>query len=291
MRKILVLRGGALGDFIVTLPALARLRERWPNADIHLVGNATAASLARARGLLDVVHSQHESRWSALYNPDPLPPALVDWLEEFDLVINYWPDPHGELQKKFPRRSDQQFLSAAAMPARAPAAAHYCEALAPLDLRPSEHFFPLAPLPGVDTPSAGAIVIHPGSGSSRKNWPRPNWLSLIAEIPGPVSLVLGEAETEYWSAVEPPAVTRLERLSLEELVGHFARCRCFLGHDSGISHLAAACGTRCVLLFGPTDPATWAPPSPHVRVIRRGSDLAAISIAEVRASLAEVLAG
>jgi heptosyltransferase-3 len=42
----------------------------------------------------------------------------------------------------------------------------------------------------------------------------------------------------------------------------------FLGHDSGISHLAAACGVPSLLLFGPTDPAVWAPPQPWVRILR-----------------------
>jgi ADP-heptose:LPS heptosyltransferase len=52
----------------------------------------------------------------------------------------------------------------------------------------------------------------------------------------------------------------------------------FLGHDSGVSHLAAAVGTPCVLLFGPTDPAMWAPPGEYVRVIHRGPEMSAISV-------------
>jgi hypothetical protein len=46
----------------------------------------------------------------------------------------------------------------------------------------------------------------------------------------------------------------------------------FLGHDSGISHLAAACGLPCYLLFGPTDPALWAPQNPGVTVISAPTD-------------------
>ena len=84
MQKILVLRGGALGDFIVTLPALARLRQRWPAARIELAGNATAAELARSRGMLDTVHSQHEARWGALFNDAPLPAPFSSWLASFD---------------------------------------------------------------------------------------------------------------------------------------------------------------------------------------------------------------
>jgi heptosyltransferase III len=45
----------------------------------------------------------------------------------------------------------------------------------------------------------------------------------------------------------------------------------FIGHDSGISHLAAAVETPCLLLFGPTDPAIWAPANLQVRVLRVSS--------------------
>src|SRR5688500_5575563 len=102
MRKILVLRGGALGDFIVTLPALAMLREHWPDASIELVGNATAAQLAVNRGLINAVHSQHERRWSTLYERSPLQTEFAAWLDTFDLVLSFWPDPDGELAAHFP---------------------------------------------------------------------------------------------------------------------------------------------------------------------------------------------
>ena len=42
----------------------------------------------------------------------------------------------------------------------------------------------------------------------------------------------------------------------------------FIGHDSGISHLAAAAGARCLLLFGRTDPPIWAPANEKVTVLR-----------------------
>ena len=45
----------------------------------------------------------------------------------------------------------------------------------------------------------------------------------------------------------------------------------FIGHDSGISHLAAAAGANCVLLFGPTDPDVWAPRNKNVQVLRAQS--------------------
>jgi heptosyltransferase-3 len=312
METILVLRGGALGDFIVTLPALSLLRERWPKARIEFVGNAAAARLALARGMVDAVHSQHEARWAGLFAEGTLPGELEKWITGFDLVLSYWPDPDGILASRFPRSERQTFLCASAMPTRAPAAAHYCEPLRVFGLAAREYFVPLSPLARArsrDDRREGRIAIHPGSGSPRKNWPADKWRQLIERLPAPVSLILGEAELdrievgpalvaaprsgdEHHSHERiPPNVLRLINRPLEELVDHFASCRLFLGHDSGISHLAAACGVRCVLLFGPTAPEIWAPPVPNVRVVRQSFDLASLPVDAVWRAVEEALAG
>src|SRR5688572_1219089 len=220
MEKLLVLRGGALGDFIVTLPALALLRARWPTARIELAGNVTAAQLALNRGLIDAAHSQHEARWAALYNDAPLPREFSTWLDEFDLVISFWPDPDGELRGRFPRHQRQTFVRGAPLPERNPAAAHYCEPLRSLGIDPRTYFHRLAPLSAPRAESAGIadgategaapasgaskyanrILVHPGSGSPKKNWPIANWRALISQLGVATSLILGEAEQENWPA-------------------------------------------------------------------------------------------
>jgi heptosyltransferase-2 len=64
----------------------------------------------------------------------------------------------------------------------------------------------------------------------------------------------------------------------------------FVGHDSGISHLAAAAGAKCVLLFGPTDPSVWAPLNENARVIRApNGDLRQLDVDLVRAALDQEL--
>ena len=291
MRKILVLRGGALGDFLVTLPAFALLRTGWPAARIELAGNATAATLALSRGLIDAAHSQHEARWAALFDSGPLPVEFGAWLADFDLVVNFWPDPACELQRRFPCREGQRFLTAAAMPARAPAAAHYCAPLRDLGLATGMFWFPLE-RPDLTTPRAvPRVAVHPGSGSPLKNWPLDRWVELCAWLTGELGaellIVSGEAE--------PPEVLAgfgqsARNLPLPALTTGLGRCQFFVGHDSGISHLAAACSVPSVLLFGPTDPAMWAPPAPHVHIMQRGAELTAISVAEVRRAIMEVLA-
>lgn len=289
MRKILVLRGGALGDFLVTLPALTLLRERWPTARIELAGNATAAALAQNYGLLDAVHSQHDARWAALFATSSLPAEFSAWLASFDLVLNFWPDPDGDLRAKFPLRTDQIFLHGGAVPTRAPAAAHYCEPLRALGLVATDFCFQLRQREA----DARLIAIHPGSGSPRKNWPLDRWTALaewlVRDQHHELLIVTGEAESDAARALArfgAPA----HQLPLDELAGRLARCRLFLGHDSGVSHLAAACGVPGVLLFGPTDPSMWAPPTPHVRVLERGESVAEISLAEVQAAVLATLA-
>jgi heptosyltransferase-3 len=287
MRRILVLRGGALGDLIVTLPALALLRQRWPEAHITLVGNPTAGRLALRRGLISELLSQHEGRWTPLHEPGPLPASLSEWLAAFDAVLNFWPDPDGALQRHFPTRVGQVFLEAPALPkpGSGPAAAHFQAVLAPLGLQPGPLFYPLSPA----TPPSrerSSIIIHPGSGSPRKNWPLANWLRLARGLPVRPVFILGEAEVARWDAqgVSTAGVPTLRDKTLEDLIAELAGCRLFLGHDSGISHLAAGCGARCVLLFGPTDPAIWAPPSPHVQVLQAGADFSTLSPESVLAA-------
>lgn len=301
MRKILVLRGGALGDFIVTLPALALLQRRWPDAKLELVGNATAATLVRAGGLLDAVHSQHEARWSALFSPAPLAPDFAGWLASFDLVVSYWPDPDGELRRRFPVRGGQSYLTASALPERAPAAAHYCDPLKALGLETATYFCGLeggylvpGAAPAVPELSAREVVValHPGSGSPKKNWPLERWTALaqwLRRVQPAVQLLIvaGEAEPDGLLS-EHGRVAR--SLPLPILAAELSRCRLFVGHDSGVSHLAAACGVRCILLFGPTDPAVWAPPAPHVQVIRHGPELGSISVVAVQEAVSAVLA-
>lgn len=290
MRKILVLRGGALGDFIVTLPALAALRTAWPAAQIELAGNATAARLGQTAGLLDAGHSQHEARWAALYRPEQLPPAFATWLASFDLLINYWPDPERELCRHFPLHPGQRFLTTPALPTSAPAAAHYAAPLAQLGLPSGEVRYPLASRDPTAV-SSQLIALHPGSGSPRKNWPLARWLALARwlreEQQATLLIISGEADAPGpWSEIGPVA----RQLPLNELVAQLTHCRLFLGHDSGVSHLAAACSIPCVLLFGPTDSNCWAPPGSHVTVVRGDSaTMTSISTASVQAAVAAAL--
>ncbi len=293
MRKILILRGGALGDLIVTLPLFARLRAAWPRARIDLVGNATAAQLALEAGLVDEVHSQHEARWASLYIPGKVPLDFGHWLASFDLVLSFWPDPDSDLANIFPLHAGQRWLSRAALPpagpGAGPAAAHYSAIVDPLALPAVPLLYRLAePVPG-----AHRIALHAGSGSPKKNWPAARWRALAAglerEFPGELLHITGPAE-DAAAGAGAEGSERLASLPLPALAQRLRECRLYIGHDSGVSHLAAACGVPCILLFGPTDPRIWAPPAECVRVIYSDSGLVTISVDAVREAVTSALA-
>jgi heptosyltransferase-2 len=86
-----------------------------------------------------------------------------------------------------------------------------------------------------------------------------------------VLLISGEADTDISEAVRPLIPATKLRLcanrSLWDLVSELSQATLFIGHDSGVTHVAAATGVATVALFGPTDPMIWAPNGDRVVVI------------------------
>jgi len=80
-------------------------------------------------------------------------------------------------------------------------------------------------------------------------------------------------------------VVRARLLPLAILAAVLRQAVLYLGHDSGVTHLAAAArrGLPVVALFGPTDPAVWAPPRPGVHVLRRSLAAVDLPVDEVEA--------
>ena len=92
--KILFIRGGGLGDFIVTLPTLRLLREKFPEAHLEVLGHPHIAELALDRYYLNGVRSVNHGPLSAFFMPRAvLDPAWMDYVGGFDLVASYFYDP------------------------------------------------------------------------------------------------------------------------------------------------------------------------------------------------------
>jgi len=74
---------------------------------------------------------------------------------------------------------------------------------------------------------------------------------------------------------------RSENLPLPQLAA-LLEGKTFVGHDSGVSHIAAAVNASCLLLFGRTDPAIWAPAGANVTVLRAPEgEMASLEVNEV----------
>jgi heptosyltransferase III len=297
MKKILVIRGGALGDFLIMLPTLRLLRERWPDARIELLGHPSLAEPAIGRFYLDAARSVNHGPLAAFFTPRAvLDPAWMDWFGGFDLVLSYFYDPDQLFETNLRRCQPGQMLTCSPrVPEvfREPAARHFARILRPLGLELGEEIggglFPSpgdldaarAFLAGFDA-NARLIAIHPGSGGEHKTWPAENWAELGRRLAGrypgvTLLLIEGEADAEPAQIVadgwQGLRVVRARLLPLAILGAVLRQAELYLGHDSGITHLAAAArrDLPVVALFGPTDPAVWAPPRAGVRALGSGA--------------------
>src|SRR5213592_2214021 len=109
--KILVIRGGAIGDFILTLPALSALREQFPEAYLEVLGYPHIIQLALAGGLVDNARSIEARPLAAFFARNgELSEDMVDYFSEFDLIVSYLYDPDEIFKMNISRCSIAQFI-------------------------------------------------------------------------------------------------------------------------------------------------------------------------------------
>ena len=283
--RFLILRGGAIGDFIATLPVLQALRTQWPAAYIEIWGYPHIAELAVVTGLAQTVVSLDRAEMARFFVPEPqFTDAQVAAVRSFDLVFNYLHDPVGQVRSNLLLAGAKQVLSGSPIIKHGHAVPFLLEPLQALAIYETNI------LPILDFPEAlrvlarerlhargvqgRPVAIHPGSGSPQKNWPVERYAEIIRRLRNEnreVVVIIGEADNEAANnlAGMVPTPAFLEGLTLPELGAALAECAAFLGNDSGITHLAAAVGLPVTALFGPSDPVTWGPRGRGgVRVLR-----------------------
>jgi heptosyltransferase-2 len=276
--KILVIRGGAIGDFILTLPVFAALRKQFPDARLEVLGYPHIAQLALAGGLADDVKSIEARALAGFFARDGrLDGSLADYFAGFAIILSYLYDPDGIFQENVASCSKAQFIAAPHRPDEK-LTLHATEVfLKPLERLAIYDAYP-APFLSINhhPSSINQLALHPGSGSERKNWPEENWMRLIQHLQTATKfnflLVGGEAEAERLRRLAGVFhANRLELaqcLPLVELARRLRSCLGFIGHDSGISHLAAAAGLPVLVLWGDTNERVWHPRGERVTIIR-----------------------
>ncbi|MFN8636293.1 MAG: glycosyltransferase family 9 protein [Chloroflexota bacterium] len=328
VRRVLVLRPGAIGDTLVTLPALMALRRAYPVATIEIAGNATALPLVQAGGVIDRWLSFDDARVTRLFMPSP--PADDDHFAGLDVAVAWGRDPDGVLRQSLERRGARQIVVA---PSRLPieqpvhVARHLLQSLEPLgiasagspklpaEIRDDVRFwlprfvFPpeVEALARAELDAAGLtgcpfVVIHPGSGSAAKNWPAASYawvMDRLASQYGIKTVILaGPADADALAIMRnrddhvgmPTGSLTLIDQPLLHVAAIMSHAGGFVGNDSGLSHLAGLLGIPTLTLFGPSDPVLWKPLGPVVRVLRSAS-LEAIAPEVVLEELLELYDG
>lgn len=286
-RTVVILHAGGLGDLLLAVPAIRSLRERFPRHQLLLCGQEQAAELLGECDLVDQWLPMQTTACTALFaGATPEDPVLSDWLSRCELAVAWISDDAGALAASLRR------FGASAAIVQSPFAStltsvHQGDRFLEILGDRAAHASPAAlALPSTLRAEANAYLaesrvlrkrplalVHPGSGSRHKCVKPAVLLPVLDGLEGqglePV-LLEGPADHEMVERLlkQRAAPPVLRGLSVRLLAGLLSHADLFLGHDSGVTHLAALVGTPTVALFGPTDPARWAPRGPTVTVIQ-----------------------
>ncbi|MBI4874712.1 MAG: glycosyltransferase family 9 protein [Acidobacteria bacterium] len=253
MRRLIV-RPGAIGDCILSLPALECLRAEATEVWVA----AQNVPLVRT---FDAVHSIASTGIDLLGLPDRPPPAtLIARLRGFDSIVSWYGAGRAEFRAEVARLG-LPFTFFDALPPEVPGV-HAADFFLAQARTVSSRSCGAVPRIACPRQGGGFTAIHPLSGSPRKNWPLENFRRLAAIV-----------EPCQWCAGPEEQLDGAVRFDdLYDLACWLASARLYIGNDSGITHLAAAVGTPVIALFGPTDPVVWAPRGPNVQVVHLQGD-------------------
>jgi len=278
MLRTLIIRPSALGDTLLLAPSLSQLAHK---VELTLLGRRPAIDFLKPF-LLNCLDYE-KGGWHTLFLEEPNCKDLS--FPEVERVISFLSDPSGTVKKSLRKCLKQiPIFSFPPFPPKKEKihVALYlasCLKKSGLPVNPEEAIEEAKrrPLLGKSklARSEGMIVLHPGSGSKKKNYPPEFWPDLIRGIDLGIFhkrvLLLGPAEEELYqffakelSGVEIEIVISPNK---DRLLLLLKKASFYIGHDSGITHLAAMLGTPTIALFKNSHPLQWAPLGPDVEVI------------------------
>jgi heptosyltransferase-3 len=290
MKKILLVRFGGLGDLLAVAPSVQLLHRQFPAARLVLACREEYGNFLREIGLVDDVLRADGPRWLPLFSGSASSDEDAErWFRSFDLVVAWMQGGKGgELENRL-------IAVAGAQKGRVISYGRdeKGDAIIPFFFRETERLlesfdkswagrrfeeYVRLPVPDVFGKRCLSLlglsgeseerfaVVHPGSGSASKRWPLRNFLEVVEDLGRKGlggALVTGEAETALERLFDrtdlPSGWVRLPSPSLGALAGLLIRAAFYLGNDSGITHLASACGTQVIAIFRSEFTAVWRP--------------------------------
>jgi ADP-heptose:LPS heptosyltransferase len=257
--RIAVIRLRSLGDCVLTTPALALLKNHRPDLKITVIVEPRFAAIFEGNRDVDEIrqdacaadlalnlHGGTRSMWLTLATRAKLRAGFAH--HRYGFIYSH----------KIPRA--QEILN---VHRRVHTAEHLASAMFWLGVPQSEipranlAAEPLSALP-CDLPPASAqyAVIHPFASSPDKTWSAERFIEVARRLPGlePVFLAGPGDDTAPFKSFR---VWKNEPLGCVKSL--MAGASLFIGNDSGPAHIAAAFGVPVVVLFGSSEPTTWAP--------------------------------
>jgi ADP-heptose:LPS heptosyltransferase len=298
-RSILIIHPGALGDVLLAVPAMRRLRTQFPQHELVLCSNGPVAQLLLECRVIDAWLSWEGSACAELFDPDAsIGGELQSCLERCDYAVVWMQDQDGNLGRGLEKAGVGKTIvcSPFSMTLKATHQSdRFCETVQELLIRDAE-LFPLHIPESLSSRGRSCleefgvrmdcqfIAFHPGSGSPRKSIAVTTMATMMARLrhQGMLPIVIeGPADREALCSLLrqlPSAAIVLRDLDLQTVAGVLSHASVFVGHDSGITHLAALLRVRTVAFFGPTDPDRWAPLGSHVTVFKDPLDSACLTM-------------
>jgi len=304
--RLLVRATNWVGDAILSIPALAAIRARWPQAQISVLARPWVADLYRDQGLVDhLIPFDHRGRHRGPLGIERLAAELR--AERFDVAVLFqnafeaaWIVWRARIPERIGYARDGRGMLLTkpipvASPGEIPAheSNYYLELLrragwieslpeiAPVRIRvlaeAAERGEKLLRDAGCP---AGGLRVAFGAGAAygtAKCWPANRYAdlarTLVAEYGARVLLFGAASEAAVAAEVEQGAgagvINLIGRSAIGDLPALLSRCRLFIGNDSGAMHVAAAVGLPVVAIFGPTDANGTRPLTPQLSIVQR----------------------
>ncbi len=288
-RTLLIIHPGALGDVLLAVPAIRRLRLKFPQHEIVFIAAAAVSRLLLECGVISDclplegqaclgLFSGASSISKELYSCVNRCDRAVVWMEDKEGVLGSFFQEFGvanvQIQSPFSnglraRHQSDRFLETLGEPTRDSVSERTVQIPPHLLERGKDYLDALRV-----SQEQSLVLVHPGSGSVHKRLEPRRMASLIERLwqEGMYPLILeGPADQDAVGQAlhfvsRPPLVLR--GLDLSQLAGVFGRVAVYIGHDSGVTHLAALLGVRTIAIFGPTDHHRWGPYGSHVSIVR-----------------------
>lgn len=298
VENILVWHRGALGDLLLSGPALEGLAAHYPEARFTLCGFPSRLALLRKNLRVANIGDSQTSQWTPLFMASaPLPLSLQSALCDIDLAVLCTPQLQPDLAARLQEVGIPSILWIPSFPQHhlLPVAQFQALHLSGWGIEVKQQSFQLNFDAEEETAarqwflslrtekSGPVIALAPGSGHRLKNWPLAYYQELAPrlekELGARLLWILGPAE-EGWQQQLQVNGRQGERQfldypSLRLLASRLKLCQLFIGNDSGITHLAAATGGPTVVaIFGPSEARIWAPPGPQVTILSSSLDCA-----------------